>query len=586
MTVAQQTRKRRRKMGTQVRARVVAIYCRVSSPKQSAEDKHSLATQRRACLKRAHEMGLVAGEGLVVEEVQSGLELYDREQLAHLRKAVKAGEVTHLMAYATDRLARDPDHLGVVLSECAYHGVEVVLVTEELDDTPMGQAMRTLHGLFARIEAAKIRERTMRGRAERLEGGRLAGNTPAPYGLRYTDETKSAYEPDDTPVGPGLVTGVTTKAGVVAYLWREVAAGTAKAVICRRLDADGVLPPSGGANGWSPQIVRYMLANTAYQGVVRARVWTVVRERAEDGTPLRRRTRRADDDPLVVALPGVEALVTPEMAAAVARAPRPVNARNQEFPDEFLLKDRLRCGCGCDYALAARSKKNDSRAGTYSHQYVTVSKYADAHVGGEWAKVARELDGEVWDFLVRAVTRREIIEGELARRDAAGEDATAVRGYDAQLANLGEQAESYERAVGMAKTPEMMARFVGLAEDCRARAERLTDEREVVARRLADERLAYEQAVALFAWGEGGGPLLMALPMADRRRVLDLLGVTVRMTDPKASGDWWALECSVPEVARLLELPFTGNRTSTVSGKSRGGPVPLAFSRAAYLATS
>ncbi len=93
----------------------IVIYCRVSSAGQ--EDNFSLETQEAACRRYAAEHGYIVDEAHVYREVHTGTELWERRVLQRAREAVRAREVEAVIAYAIDRLARDPVHLGVVVSE-------------------------------------------------------------------------------------------------------------------------------------------------------------------------------------------------------------------------------------------------------------------------------------------------------------------------------------------------------------------------------------------------------------------------------------------------------------------------------------
>jgi DNA invertase Pin-like site-specific DNA recombinase len=68
----------------------------------------------------------------VYREVHTGVELWERPQLTLLPDAIRRREVGVVIAYAIDRLARDPVHLGVIVSEAEHAGVEVCFVTELL----------------------------------------------------------------------------------------------------------------------------------------------------------------------------------------------------------------------------------------------------------------------------------------------------------------------------------------------------------------------------------------------------------------------------------------------------------------------
>ncbi len=86
------------------------IYVRVSTAGQ--EDGTSLETQEAQCRRYAAEHGYTVDDADVYREVHTGTELWERRQLQQLRERVRRREIDVVIAYAIDRLARDPVHLA------------------------------------------------------------------------------------------------------------------------------------------------------------------------------------------------------------------------------------------------------------------------------------------------------------------------------------------------------------------------------------------------------------------------------------------------------------------------------------------
>ena len=117
--------------------RRAALYVRVSSKGQE-EDGTSLETQEQRCRAYCAEKGYTVAEEHVYREVHTGTELWERSVLAASREAVRRREVDVLVAFAIDRLSRDPTHMGVIISEAEHKGVGVEFVTEPMDGSPEG----------------------------------------------------------------------------------------------------------------------------------------------------------------------------------------------------------------------------------------------------------------------------------------------------------------------------------------------------------------------------------------------------------------------------------------------------------------
>ncbi|GAJ07117.1 unnamed protein product, partial [marine sediment metagenome] len=141
-----------------------AIYCRVSTEEQEREGT-SLESQREACLEKAHELGYEVPRDYLYSEAWTGTDT-DRPKLNKLREDIKQQAINTLICYSTDRLARNPIHIAIIAEECQKKDIELIFVSEPLDNSPEGQLIRYVKGYAAQIEHEKIRERTMRGKKQ------------------------------------------------------------------------------------------------------------------------------------------------------------------------------------------------------------------------------------------------------------------------------------------------------------------------------------------------------------------------------------------------------------------------------------
>ncbi|MFC1870860.1 recombinase family protein [Chloroflexota bacterium] len=157
-----------------------AIYYRVSTDNQEAEGT-SLQTQLEACLKYCRDKDYDVVHRF--SEAYSGLTL-DRPKLNELRELVRNGEIQAVIAYTLDRLSRDPVNFIILQDEIEKAGVELILVTEDLDSSDQGKLIGHIKGYAAKLEVEKIRERTGRGRRERVKSGKLPTGGKL-YGYKY-----------------------------------------------------------------------------------------------------------------------------------------------------------------------------------------------------------------------------------------------------------------------------------------------------------------------------------------------------------------------------------------------------------------
>ena len=227
------------------------IYLRVSTEDQEREGT-SLDSQQEACLRMAKELGYQVDDGLIVRESYSGLAL-DRPKLSQLREWVRNREIKAIIAYCLDRLSRDPVHLIILQEEMERAGVNLILVTETIDSSDLGKLIMHIKGFAAKLEVEKIRERTARGKAKRVERGLLPTGRGIIYGYDYDQETgrNIANEQLDVVrmVGMWLITE-----------------GIFLNEACRRLMAKNIPAPKGGIK-WSRGTIGRLMRNPTYAGI-------------------------------------------------------------------------------------------------------------------------------------------------------------------------------------------------------------------------------------------------------------------------------------------------------------------------------
>ena len=249
---------------------VAAIYARQSRTDDSKKDKQkkdqhvetTLDTQTAACRRAANDRGYTVSVESVYAERYTGAEMWDRPVLSELRRRIKAREYQALYVYSTDRLARDPIHLALILEECQRAGCELVFVTEPLEDSPEGELILYIKGYAAKIERLRIKDRMARGRNAITAAGKLNCSGTPLYGYKFDSSNRVRIINEET-------------AAVVRNIFRWVADGESTRAVVRRLTAMHIPSPAmyGGrvlnhaTPAWCSITIQRILKDETYLGL-------------------------------------------------------------------------------------------------------------------------------------------------------------------------------------------------------------------------------------------------------------------------------------------------------------------------------
>ncbi|MFC1933070.1 recombinase family protein [Chloroflexota bacterium] len=222
--------------------------CRVSTDNQESEGT-SLQTQLEAC----HNYCQSKNYDVVYRfsETYSGLSL-ERPKLDELRELVRNGDIDVVVVYCIDRLSRDPVHGVILTQELERHHVTLEAVTETVDSSEVGKLINYIRGFAAKLEAEKIKERTMRGKRERIKSGKLPSGRGVLFGYAYDKESEINVANDN----------LETVKMVGHWLIGE---GIFLNEVCRRLMEKGIPAPKGG-HRWSRGTIGRIMRNPVYAG--------------------------------------------------------------------------------------------------------------------------------------------------------------------------------------------------------------------------------------------------------------------------------------------------------------------------------
>ena len=206
--------------------KICVIYCRVSTDEQR-ETGLSLESQEASC------RGFAAAQGWkilrVVYEDHSAFYLEERQVFQSVREDIRLGRANILLSHAFDRLTRNQDHAGQIFRSIREYGGELWCVEEGAIGIgeSTGKFMGNVYAYLAEQEREKIRERTMRGRKQRLLNGKIHNAGVPLYGYRINREEgrREIYEPEAAVVREIFRLCVEEKLGVHGITLRMIMRG-------------------------------------------------------------------------------------------------------------------------------------------------------------------------------------------------------------------------------------------------------------------------------------------------------------------------------------------------------------------------
>jgi len=373
----------------------VAIYCRVSTDNQEAEGT-SLQTQLEACLKYCKDKGYHVAYRF--SEAYSGLTL-ERPKLNELRELVRAGDINVIVVYCLDRLSRDPTHGVILTQELEKHNVMLEAVMETVDSSELGKLISYVRGFASKLEAEKIRERTMRGRKARAREGRIpSGGFARTYGYDYV---RIGHDNG----GRRIVNETEAKWVRQMYEWL-VNDGLSTTAITHRVRALSV-PTRNGAP-WARQTVLGILKNPAYAGKTYA--FTTLNGK---------RFRKAKEE--WVEIPGVTPAIISEEMFDAAQKQLEINRKKakRNTKHEYLLQGHVYCRqCGRRYWgwLTATHHKGKRYEWRRYRCCSSVKMVAPVNRCGNKSWSAKKLEPLAWLEIEHVLDNPELIVAEIDKQ--------------------------------------------------------------------------------------------------------------------------------------------------------------------------
>ncbi len=545
--------------------RLAAIYCRVSTERQSLEDKTSLDRQEKVCRRLAARLGLIVSEDYVIKEAHSASDPEDRPGLERLYIAAAQRQFQVVLMDVIDRTSRvDAYDLRSICKR--FLDVEVTPMWAGHPDIDMTTKKGRLEAEKLAIKAAEDREtvvdRFQSGKTERIDEGKLI-RSHIDYGYRWDAERPLAGDEDTREMWVPDEDGDPSPAGVVRRIFNYLADGwrtggdqSANQMAYILQDAD-VPPPSerkrrprkaarwgGKPARWQFAMVIYIVQNPSYKGKRPQNRWHKVPRTDDERKVFEERTgRKYTSGYKVVERPETEWVWTDVPALVDEQTWDDANkqvARNQTHnhrrpvryttADALLWGGHVRCGIdGCRSSMLVW-RPTDTRGWYYDCKQ---TGQRDNHPSRTNRMLVRDVDAFVWSEAKRIIRDPDYLRSRLEQgkqqdvwspeqqiahyAGLIAECDANINGWNAEIAALGGDpllASTRAHLVDLIKN-KVLGRQEYVRKQDAARAEQV--------RQLEEhERLAEFQAKA-----QAAAPTLDDLDAEQRRRILLDLHVMV-----------------------------------------------------------
>ncbi len=234
------------------------LYARVSSDKQDVD--LSISAQLKALREYAARNHHILVKEFV-DEAESGRTVFRpqfREMISLAKRAEKPFDL--ILVYKYSRFARSREDSIVYKALLKKSGVQLISITEPVDDTAMGRLMQAIIECIDEFYSENLGEEVTRGMRESASRGFYLSSRP-PYGYRKVRVNDGGKERTRLEVDE-------FKSRLVASVFDQVLKGKGLIEVTKELNSRGIPSPTG--KGWGKTGLRQILGNEVYTGTA---VW-------------------------------------------------------------------------------------------------------------------------------------------------------------------------------------------------------------------------------------------------------------------------------------------------------------------------
>jgi DNA invertase Pin-like site-specific DNA recombinase len=364
----------------------VALYARVSSDQQ-AEKNNSIPSQLRLLHEYADKHNMSVHKEYI-DEGESALSVNRPaflEMIAETKK--KFPPFQAILVWKLSRFARNRQDSIVYKAMLKKRGIDVISISEPIDNTPQGQLMEGMIEVIDEFYSALLAQETLRGMIENARKGYRNGGYSI-YGyknVRIFDDKqnpKTKYEINET------------EAKVVKLIFDLYAKGNGLKNIAMYLNKNEYKPRSG--NIWSKNTIANILKNEVYIG------WIVFNKR--DKKTYGKQFKPKEE--WIIIKNTHEAIISEELFNKVQKLieeRQPKNQPAQVTASQYLLSGLIKCGkCHGSYGITGYGR--EKRYAYYN--CIAYSKKGKDICSGHRIR-ADELDKEITERVKKLIFSEE-----------------------------------------------------------------------------------------------------------------------------------------------------------------------------------
>jgi len=168
----------------------IAIYTRVSSEKQAAEDRYSLAVQKEKCVYYLKSQGYKEEDMIFFEDAGiSGTTIEQRDELKELLRQIQEpnSEIEGICCFDLSRISRSISHTLDIFRLLKEKELKLFTVDGAFQgdiNSQTAKIMVSIHSMLNELYIDQLRERVKAGMEKSVANGNYYGG-PAPLGYRY-----------------------------------------------------------------------------------------------------------------------------------------------------------------------------------------------------------------------------------------------------------------------------------------------------------------------------------------------------------------------------------------------------------------